>query len=174
SIRLGEVLEDLEPDRAVARHHRVVAERMHEETFDALPPARAERVEPLVVRYRDDVGAESLDRRQLRRGRAVGDDDGAPDAEPPRVPRDALSHVAGARGPHPIRELLGGGDGHAIARTTDLERADGLQALELEVDVRRRGVDVEPHERRAERRAGDAPAGRPDLGEPDQSTPIAA
>src|SRR5437660_219989 len=82
-------------------------------------PARAERAEPFVVRHRDDLGAEPLDRGDLGRRRADGHDDGAPDAEPPRVPRDALGHVAGARGPYPARELVGGGDGHAIARAAD-------------------------------------------------------
>src|SRR5262249_40776698 len=80
-VDVGQVLEDLEGDRAVAGHDVVVAERMHEETLDTCALVRAERVEPLVVRHRDDRAAETLDRGDLRPRRTLGYDDGALDPE---------------------------------------------------------------------------------------------
>ena len=84
-------------------------------------------------------------------------------------PGDALRHVAGARrddslGRRRVRRLPDRVDGAA-----DLERADRLQVLELEPDLRR-PVDGEANERRADRGAGDRLAGALDLGERDQNS----
>src|SRR5437867_4245886 len=125
-IDIRQVLEHLEADGPVARHHRFVAERVHEEAIDALALVRAERVEPLVVRHGNDRAAEALDRLDLRRGSAIGYDDRARDAQPTSVPRDTLRHVPGARGPHAPRELLARDLRHLVARAADLERADRL------------------------------------------------
>src|SRR5581483_2307274 len=64
---------------------------------------------------------------------------------------------AGARGPDRVRGAA------------ELERADRLQALELQPDLAPGHVDREPHERRADRVAGDALARALDLGERDQN-----
>ena len=58
----------------------------------------------------------------------------------------------------------------AFACAADLERADRLQVLELEPDLRRRVVDVEADERRADDRPRDALARRLDVGERDQKS----
>jgi hypothetical protein len=63
-----------------------------------------------------------------------------------------------------------------VARPSDLEGADGLEVLELEVDLCR-PVEVEAEERRADGGADEQPAGALDLREGDQnetSTPAPA
>ena len=85
--------------------HALIAEGVDEQPFDPFPLVRAERVEPFVVRHGHDPSAEAFHGRELRRGRALGDDDRARDPEPPRVPRDALGHVPGTRGPDALRKI---------------------------------------------------------------------
>jgi hypothetical protein len=114
------------------------------------------------MRHGDDAATEPLDSRDLCRGCALGNDHGAGDAEPSRVPRDALRHVPRARRPHTVSELRARREGHPVAGAADLERSDRLQALELEPDLGRR-VRAQAHERRADRGTGDALAGRLDL-----------
>jgi hypothetical protein len=57
---------------------------------------------------------------------------------------------------------------HGIDCAADLERADRLEVLELEPDLRR-GVDVEPDERGADRGAGDRLPRQLDLRDRDQN-----
>ena len=85
------------------------------------------------------VRAEPLDRGELgaqARGRARPPSHGTPSA--PRVPRHALRHVAGARRVDAAaRARRGGSSAMAFRGAADLERADRLQVLELEPDLRR-------------------------------------
>src|SRR5438132_1272740 len=112
------------PARPAVAAATEAAEGVHEGTLAARAAPGPERVEPLVVRHRDDAPAEPLDRGDLRGGCALWHDDGARDPEPLRVPGHALSHVARAGGPHALRQLVLRGERHAIARAADLERAD--------------------------------------------------
>src|SRR5262245_60627244 len=57
----------------------------------------------------------------------------------------ALRHVARARCPDAVPERLRVGEGDRVGRPAELERADRLEALELQVD---RAVDLEADERR--------------------------
>jgi hypothetical protein len=59
-----------------------------------------------------------------------------------------LRHVAGARRHDAARKLGARRLEDRVRRAAELERADRLQALELEPDFRRRIVDVKPNERR--------------------------
>ena len=102
-------------------------------------------------------------------GALSGRDDRRRHAELARGPGDALRHVAGARRDDPlggfrVRRLPDRVDGAA-----DLERADRLQVLELEPDLRR-PFDRETQERRPDRGAGDRLAGALDLGERNQNS----
>ena len=100
-----------------------------------------------------DAAAEALDRVELRARGVVRRDDGRGDAEQPRHPADALRHVPGARRPDArcaTRSRLRLTD--RARRAAELERADRLQALELQPDLARR-IDVETDERGTARRA---------------------
>src|SRR5438105_7827143 len=165
-VDLRQILEDLEPDGAVAGHDRGVAEGVHEQAVDAVATMGAERVEPLVVRHRNDLASHALHGRELRGRSALRYHDGAGDAEAVRVPGDALRHVARARGPDTARELRARRERHGVARAADLEGADRLKALELEVDIGRR-IGVQAHERRPYRGVGDAAARGSDVLERD-------
>ena len=94
----GRSSSQLEPDRAVARHHEVVLHRMDEEPVEPVEARLDDRLPPALVRHLDDLAAEPRDRVELRLRRVLGDDDRRRDAELARGPRDALRHVAGARG----------------------------------------------------------------------------
>ena len=118
------------------------------------------------MRDLDRAAAEALDRGQLRLGRVVGHDDRAGNLELPRGPGDALGHVPGARGDDAGLQLLGRDLEDGVQRAAELERADRLEVLELEVDLAR---VLEAHERRARDAAGQPLPRGPDLGERDQN-----
>ncbi len=145
----GDVVElvgELEPDHAVARHHPLVEDRVDEEPLDAGVGARLHRLPPRVERHRDDRPAQTGDRLELRRRGVVGRDDDRRYAELARDPANALGHVPGARRPDAVPPLVRRGLADRACGAAELERADGLQALELEPDLARR-LDVEPDER---------------------------
>ena len=108
-------------------------------------PARAvvgERLPPLVVRQRRRSFAPSRSTAStLVRGAELRHHDRARNAQGARAPRDALRHVAGARRVHAVGQRLARQRPNRVRRAAQLERADRLQRLELEIDLRRR-VDV--------------------------------
>jgi hypothetical protein len=167
---MGQVLEDLEPDRPVAGHHRVVAEGVHEPAVQALVLVCPKRLVPLLERDRDHVRAEPPDRGDLRLWSRLGEHDRAVHAVLTRPPRHALGHVPGARRPDSVLELVRRGERQRVPRAAQLEGADRLEVLELEVDLRRRVFDLEPDERGADDGSGQALPGRFDLGERDHSS----
>ena len=124
-----------------------VVDGMDEQAGGAVEAAFDEDAPPVVVGQLDDVAAEALDRRQLRLGRALRDDDRRLHAAQARRVGDSLRHVAGARGDDAVGQLLLGGLEHRVAGAADLEGVDRLERLELEIDLRV-GVGVEPDERR--------------------------
>src|SRR5438876_2099456 len=159
-VGIGQVLEDLQPDRAVPRHHRRIRERMDERPpFERrVRPADAD-LPDLVPRELNDRRPEPPDRGELRRRRGVRDDRGARDSEPSRMPREGLGHVAGAAREHAVTSLFRRQEGDRIACTPDLERPGRLQVLQLQVDLRRRIVDIQADERRPDDQAFDALSG---------------
>ena len=124
---------------------------MDEGAWDAGIAAVAEGLPPAVEGHLDHPTAEALDGSDLGVGRRVGSDHGARDPQPARVPGRALGHVAGARREHACRQLPRAQLGHDVGRPADLEGADRLQVLELEIDLRLRVPEVEPHQRGADR-----------------------
>src|SRR4029078_2515900 len=113
--------------------------------------------------------AEALDRGQLRLRRVVGHDDRARQAQLAGRPRDALAHIPRARRDTPAAQLLGVGLEDRVERAAQLERADRLQVLELQVDGAGPVGQVEPDERRAQDTAAQARAGAADLLDRDQN-----
>src|SRR5207244_2786655 len=65
-VRVGQVFEQLETDRAVPRHHAVVLDRMDEEPVIAREAGFHDRAEPLVHGHGQHTAAEALDRGALR------------------------------------------------------------------------------------------------------------
>ena len=70
----------------------------------------------------------------------------------------------------PCSSSSGEASSERVPRAAQLEGADRLQVLELEVDLRRSVLELEPHERRADDRPGEALAGGFDLGQSDHSS----
>jgi cysteine desulfurase family protein (TIGR01976 family) len=162
-VRVGQVVEDLQADRAVAGHHRRVLHRVHEQPLYPVDVTGGDDVPPFVVRDLDHSAAEALDRGQLGLGRMVRDHDRGRDAERAGRPRDALGHVPRAGGDQPLGPGVGRREHDRVGRSADLERVDGLEVLQLEVDLRRGPFDVQRHQRRPDHRARDARPGRFDV-----------
>src|SRR5438309_5989141 len=149
-VDLRQVLEQLETDGAVARHHAIVIEGMYEHGVDAGIASIAEGLPPAVERHLDHAAAEALDRLDLRVRGIVGRDHGARNAEPPRVPGGALRHVSGT-GDHDAFGQLGLRHRvHRVGRPADFEGPDRLKVLKLEINVGRCVQDVEAHDRRTD------------------------
>ena len=134
----------------------VVAHGVDEVPLDALElgerllAIRVDRGPPRLPRHAHDASTHALDGRELRLRRVVGDDDRRRNTEDTRHPGDALRHVAGAGRDHTRGELRARSAEDCVGRAAQLERADRLHALELEPDLGRRLVEVEPDERCAD------------------------
>ena len=87
--------------------------------------------------------------------RRLGRDDDRPHACLARRPRDALRHVPGARREDAAGDRLRARGADGVERAAELERADRLQALELQPELARRLRRVQPDERRLEHRVAD-------------------
>ncbi len=131
---------------------------------------RVDRGPPRLPRHAHDASTHSLDGCELRLRRVVGDDDRRRDTEDTRHPGDALGHVAGAGRDHTRRELRARRAEDCVGRSAQLEGADRLHALELEPDLGRRLVEVEPDERCADDRRRDPRPRGLDLVERDQNS----
>ena len=125
--------------------------------------AVGEGLPPAVERNLDDAATEPLDRLDLGVGRVVRRDDGAGDPQAAGVPGGALRHVAGAGDEDALGQLGLRHRTHRIGGTADLEGADRLEILELEVDVGRRVPDVELDQRRPDGGLGDDRLGAADF-----------
>jgi hypothetical protein len=169
-VGVAQVLEDLERDCPVARHHGVVAEGVDVEPVEPFEGPRPKDLVPLVERDLDHLAAQAPDRLDLGLRSRVRKDDRAADAELAGPPGDALRHVSRARRPNAALELLWRGEEERVPRAAQLERADRLEALELEVDLSGCVFELEAHERGAEDRAGEALTSGLDLGERDHSS----
>jgi len=167
-IHIGQVLEDLEPDRAVAGHHIDIADRMDERSrLQWRVSVLDENVPPLVVRQRDRFRSQALDRLELGVRRAIGHDDGASNSESPRIPRDTLRHVPGAGCVHARLQRAGIEHRYRIGGAANLERSDRLQVLELEIELAGASV-VQTNQRRARHDAVHALTGILDVFERDR------
>ena len=96
----------------------------------------------LVVAGAHDRRAEPFDRANLGVGRRVHHHHRARRADRARGEGHALCGVAGADGPDAVFQLFGGELAHDVVGAANLERADRLQQLELEVDLGERTAEV--------------------------------
>ena len=166
-VRVGQVVEDLERDRAVPRHHGLVFHGVEEVALDAVEAPLRHAAPPLVVGHAEVAGAEPLDRFELRLRCVLGHDDRAGDATLARDPGDALGPVARARGEDAPVEGAFGCEAEGVDGAPDLERRDRLEVLELEVDLGLALVGAQPDERRSQRAPGDGLVGFTDVVERD-------
>ena len=115
---------------------RGIADRVDEvRRLQLLIAMRGEHLPPVVIGQGNDPRPESEDRLQLAARGAIGHDHAAPEAKPPRIPRDALRHVSGAGCVHAGIQLLRPEHGDRVGGAADLEGTDGLQVLELEIEL---------------------------------------
>ena len=131
---VGHLLDDLEPEGALAGDDVAVVERVDEHCPGLLGELRRRGQAVLEhARREPDVGAVAAGSPLLRDRRAVGHEDGGRDAVLLRGQRDALRVVAG-RGRHDAEgTLLVGEPGDPDGGAADLERAGALEVLALEV-----------------------------------------
>jgi len=108
-VEAGEVLAELETDRAVAGHDGLVVHRVHEQPVDSLVAAVDHRLPPDLVRHEDELASEALDRVELRPRRVLRRNDPRAHARLASGPCDALRHVPSARGDDAAGELAGRG-----------------------------------------------------------------
>src|SRR5207244_6093839 len=71
------------------------------------------------------------------------------------LPGGALGHVAGAGNKGAFGQLRLRHPAHRISGTANLERSDGLEVLQLEIDLGGSIPDVEPQQRGANGHLGD-------------------
>ena len=122
---------------------------MNEESIHSWILVRHQHLPPHVERHFHRLAAESFDCGELCRGRMIWNDDSAGHTDAPRAPRYSLRHVACTCGVDAFRKLLRGRDRHRVACASQLERADRLQVLELEINLGGCTIDIQSHERRA-------------------------
>src|SRR3989442_5751330 len=157
--KLGQILEELEPDRAVAGHHPLIVEWMDERPVDLRKAPVGERLPPTIERNRDHAPSEPLDGPHLCFGRGIRSDHRASNAQPAGVPGNPLRHVSGAGGEDALGQLSSGHQVHGRGGAPDLEGPDGLQVFELQEDLSGRIPHVQAHQWRSDGGAGDQPAG---------------
>src|SRR5436309_15613095 len=142
---------------------------MDEPTLCGWGAGRRDRLPPLLVGDLHDPAAETLDCGHFRLGRAFRDDDGAGHAELARGPGHPLAHVPRARRDDAVGELAWRNLLDRVQGAPQLEGANRLEVLELEVDLGRSFRKLEPDERRPQHGPRDPFPRRGDLVEGDHS-----
>ena len=99
---LGQILEDLEPHRAVAGDEIVIVERVDEGAVEPFERMRFGGDPGLLVGHRHDRRAERAHSVELGLRRGLDRDDGARNPELPRRISDALPRIARADRPHAL------------------------------------------------------------------------
>ncbi len=154
-IDVRQVLEDLEADCSIAADEVIVVERVDEVSGHPLGPVLLDGAPTFVERSLNDRGAEPFDGAQLGVWSGVHDHYAAARADLSRRERDALCGVTCADRPDTASELGGRQLADGVVGAANLERADGLQRLQLEENLWPAGLRQERHERRASGRLVD-------------------
>src|SRR5205809_926139 len=120
-------------ERALARDHVVVVERVHVRAL-ALPRDLDGGGVRLVVALAEQqrLGAGALDRGELREGHPLRQHDGRQHAEELRGIRDALPVVAGGRGHHAVHAIVRLFPEQRVESAADLEGPGLLEVLKLQ------------------------------------------
>ena len=139
---------------------------MHERAVQAGEGSGREHIQPLVERHREDGPAQALDRRIFASGAVSGIT--AVHGRPLCLANQATAWAMLPALAHALPELLIGQRPNQRACPADLEGADRLQDLELQVDLGVRDVDGEAHQGSSEDHPLDPTAGLLDLFERDR------
>ena len=159
SVHVGKVFEDLEAETAMAGHDIRIRPGMDERVRLGLPPVLFEKAKDFGDGDEHGLTAVSADRVDFGLGRGIRHQASRRDAEARRHPRQRLRGVARAHGAHTFGALGIGQHGHRVLDPSNLERADWLKSLELQVDVWRVEAFVRGHEGRVAHHARDASTG---------------
>src|SRR5271169_1454332 len=151
AIHVGQVFQDFQPRRGIAGDELVVLKRMHKGSAHRRMRAFGQGCPALVERRHDYLGAQPTCCIQLGGGSGIHHEHLARHADLARCQRHSLGSVTGTDGPHAVPPLLFGQQPNRVVRSSNLERPDGLQALQLQVDFGG-PVIVQPHQRSAYRR----------------------
>src|SRR5262249_27829547 len=148
---IRKVLDNLQSNRAIARHDVHIVECVDVDAIDAWVSAPFEGLPPLVERDLDDLCTQPVDGFELGFWSRFRSNYCAVDPEAACDPSYALSHVARRSGQYSAPELFGRCMADCIGRAANLERADRLQVLELEVYFGRRLSKAQLHQRGPDR-----------------------
>src|SRR5215472_8203844 len=135
-LQVRQILEQFQRDRRVARHDVWVIEGVDERGVDARIAARLKRLPPLSEWNLDYPPSHALDRTSLSRRGSVGSNDCGWNAEPLCAECNALCHVPRGRGKQSATQLLLRSMRDHVRRAPNLERANGLQILQLQIQAR--------------------------------------
>ncbi len=134
-VHLGQVLDQLQADRALPGDDRRVVERIDpDQPSLGLEVERAGFGLVIARAVHHQLGAQAPDRLHLAGRHALRNADHSPDAELLRDIGYRPAVVAAGHGDHAPRPLLGGQAQQLVGRPPDLERSGLLQALQLEMD----------------------------------------
>jgi hypothetical protein len=157
-IDVGEVLDDFETGRGVASDEGVILKGMDEGAVHGGMGAVAEGLPALIPGSFDDLAAETADGIELGLRSGFDHEDLAGHACAASGEGHTLGSVAGADGPHAAAALVFGEKADGVPGSANFEGADGLQVLQLEINVGG-AVVVEADERGADGGLVDVPAG---------------
>ena len=135
-VDVGDVVEELQPERAMAGHDRGVIERVHERETALVPNALQcpERVAD-VIALEDDLGAVPSARLDFRGVRVGRHHDGHRDAGLRAGPGVGLPGVAGGHRDRAAPPLVGIERRDPVRHPARLERAGLLEMLRLDVET---------------------------------------
>ena len=149
AIDVGEVLDDFETGRGVARDEGVIFKGVDEGAVHGGMGALAEGLPALIPGSFDHFAAETADGVELGLRGGFDHEDFRGDAGAASGEGYALGSVAGADGPDAAAALVFGEKADGVPGSANFEGADGLQALQLEIDFGG-AVVVEADERSAD------------------------
>ena len=154
-IDIGEILQDLERNHAVAGQGCGFTRGIDIKSMRFVVNTRCDRAPPVVEGQLHDLRAESAQMIELGLRRVLRDHGGCGYSKPPGHPRYGDRAVARARGMNPLREGRRRLRQYSIADRAQLEGADRLHVFELEVNLPAGRCILRSHERGAQRYAGE-------------------
>ena len=146
---VGKILDDFEAGRGVTGDEGVIFKGMDEGAVHGGVGALAEGLPALIPGSFDDLAAETANGVELGLRSGFNHENFRGDAGAASGEGHTLGSVAGADGPDTVAALVFGEEADGVPGAANFEGADGLEALELEIDFGG-AVVVEADERGAD------------------------